>query len=67
MPVVVSLAVSFVQPMFLSQYLIICLPPLVVLAARGLTKLPSPVLIAAVAVAEFSLAVADAFGAAEVR
>jgi mannosyltransferase len=55
-PVALSFAGSFVQPMFLSRYLLVSLPALVLLAARGLTKLPSPALLAAL------VAVACAFG-----
>jgi mannosyltransferase len=53
LPILISFAVSFVQPMFISRYLSVSLPALVLLAARGLTKLPVPPLavIAIVAVA----------------
>jgi hypothetical protein len=51
LPVGLSFAASFVQPMFVSRYLLVALPALVLLAARGLTKLPSVWLAAAVAAA----------------
>ena len=38
-PVVVSFAVSFVQPVFLSKYLMVVLPALLLAAARGLATL----------------------------
>jgi mannosyltransferase len=50
-PIVISFAASFVQPMFLSRYLIVSVPAFVLLAARGLTKLPAPVLVAGIAAA----------------
>lgn len=39
-PVLLAFAVSFVTPMFLSYYLIVVLPALVLLAAAGLVRLP---------------------------
>ena len=64
-PVVLSFAASFIQPMFLSRYLLVSLPALVLLAARGLTKLPSPALLAALVAAACAsgLQVSDWYGA----
>lgn len=39
LPIGLALAASFVQPMFLSRYLIICIPALVLLAGRGIASL----------------------------
>jgi len=39
LPIGLALAVSFVQPMFLSRYLIICIPALVLLAGHGIASL----------------------------
>jgi mannosyltransferase len=47
-PVVLSFGLSFIQPMFLPRYLVVSVPPLVLLAARGLTRLPASLLRAAV-------------------
>jgi mannosyltransferase len=49
LPVVISFAASFAQPMFLSRYLILSVPAFALLAARGLTKLPAPMLLAGIA------------------
>jgi mannosyltransferase len=46
LPILISFAASFVQPMFVSRYLAVSLPALVLLAARGLAKLPVPALAA---------------------
>jgi 4-amino-4-deoxy-L-arabinose transferase-like glycosyltransferase len=40
-PIATTLAVSLVQPIFIHHYLIICLPPLVLLAAIGLSTVRS--------------------------
>jgi len=42
-PVVLSFAVSFVQPMFLSRYLIICVPALVLFGTAAIARLRRPV------------------------
>ena len=41
-PVVLSFAVSFVQPMFVSYYLIICIPALVLFGAAAIARLRRP-------------------------
>ena len=39
-----ALAISLVQPMFMSRYLLICAPPLVLLGAQGIRSLkPAPI------------------------
>jgi mannosyltransferase len=43
-PLVLSFLASIARPMFLSRYLIICLPFLVLIGAAGLTRLRPPVL-----------------------
>jgi hypothetical protein len=43
LPVLLAFALSFVQPMFLSYYLIVSLPALVLLAGAGLARLPGRV------------------------
>ena len=40
LPVLAAFAVSLVKPLFVAYYLIICLPPLVLLAAVGLSAMP---------------------------
>jgi 4-amino-4-deoxy-L-arabinose transferase-like glycosyltransferase len=40
-PVLVSFVVSFARPMFLDYYLIVSLPALVLVAAAGITRLPT--------------------------
>lgn len=40
LPVAFAYAVSFIQPVFVARYLIVCLPALVLLAAAGLVRLP---------------------------
>jgi mannosyltransferase len=40
-PILVLLAVSYVKPMFVYRYLIIALPPYLMLVALGMTSLPS--------------------------
>jgi mannosyltransferase len=43
-PVALALAISLVQPMFMSRYLLMCIPPLVLLAAQGIVSLkPAPI------------------------
>jgi uncharacterized membrane protein len=49
-PVTVTFLLSFGMPMFAMHYLLICLSPLVLLAAEGLDEFPSNVLLIAVAV-----------------
>ncbi|MDR7523068.1 MAG: glycosyltransferase family 39 protein [Armatimonadota bacterium] len=49
-PVALAFVVSFYSPVFISRYLIIVLPALVLLAAVGLDALPSRQLVAAAAV-----------------
>jgi mannosyltransferase len=39
-PILLSFAVSFARPMFISYYLIVSLPALVLVAAAGLTRVP---------------------------
>ncbi len=46
-PVGVTLLLSLARPIFLARYFIFCLPALVILAAAGLAKLSSPLLLAA--------------------
>ena len=46
-PVGVTLLLSLARPIFLGRYFIFCLPALVILAAAGLAKLRSPLLLAA--------------------
>jgi mannosyltransferase len=41
-PVLGSLAMSLVQPVFLARYLIIALPPLIILASIGISTLTTP-------------------------
>jgi mannosyltransferase len=38
-PVIVTVLLSFIRPVFLPRYLIFCLPPLLILAAGGLARL----------------------------
>ena len=38
-PVILTVGLSFARPVFLGRYLIFCLPPLVILAASGLSRL----------------------------
>ena len=45
-PVALTFAVSFVRPMFLAQYLIICVPALVLFGAAAIPRLRHPVLVA---------------------
>jgi mannosyltransferase len=40
LPIALTLAVSVVKPLFVPYYMIVCLPPLVLLAASGLSTLP---------------------------
>ena len=47
LPFIVALAVSLVKPLFMPHYLIASVPPLLLLAAGGLTKLRAPVIAAA--------------------
>jgi mannosyltransferase len=47
-PVVATFMLSFWMPMFAMHYLLICLPPFVLLAAEGLAELPSKAVQAAV-------------------
>jgi mannosyltransferase len=42
-PVLLALAISLVQPVFVDYYLIVAVPPLALLAAAGLVRLPSRV------------------------
>ena len=49
-PIIVSLVFSLARPVFLSRYLIICVPALVLLAAAALVRLPSAWLQAALMV-----------------
>lgn len=42
LPIAVSFAVSQAKPTFQPFYLIVCLPPVVIVVARGLVLLPSP-------------------------
>jgi mannosyltransferase len=49
-PVLGSLAMSIVQPVFLARYLIIALPPLIILASIGISTLTTPSRALAVAV-----------------
>ncbi len=46
-PVGLTLLLSLARPIFLARYFIFCLPALVILAAAGLAKLRSPLLLAA--------------------
>ena len=39
-PIMITLAASFVTPVFVPRYLIVCLPPLVLLASVGLSQIP---------------------------
>ena len=41
LPIVVTLAVSVIHPVFLPRYLIVCLPALVLLAGAGVMQLPN--------------------------
>jgi hypothetical protein len=38
-PIVLTVLLSFIRPVFLGRYMIFCLPPLVILAAAGLSRL----------------------------
>ena len=49
LPVVFSFAASMVSPMFLSRYLIICVPALILFGAAGLARVRSPIVAAALA------------------
>jgi mannosyltransferase len=49
-PIGASFFLSFAKPIFLARYVIVALPPLILLAARGLTLLRRPVLAVAAAV-----------------
>jgi mannosyltransferase len=42
LPIVVSFAASQAKPFFQALYLIVCLPPVVIVVARGLVTLPRP-------------------------
>ncbi len=46
-PVALTLLLSLARPIFLGRYFIFCLPALVILAAAGLARLRSPLLLAA--------------------
>src|ERR1700683_2271832 len=50
LPVVFSFAVSMVWPMFLSRYLIICVPALILFGTSALAKMRSQIIAAALAV-----------------
>jgi len=41
-PIAAALAISFIQPMLMNRYLLLCLPALVLIAARGLQFIKSP-------------------------
>jgi mannosyltransferase len=45
-PVVIAFAVSMVKPVFVPRYFIMCIPPLAVLVAAGLTRLQTNVRVA---------------------
>lgn len=47
-PIALSFAVSYVQPVFVSRYILVSLPALVLLSARGLTRLRAPLLVAGI-------------------
>ena len=49
-PLVVNFAVSLVQPMFLSYYLIICVPALVLFGAAGIARIARPAVAGALVV-----------------
>jgi mannosyltransferase len=49
-PVLGSLAMSIVQPVFLARYLIVALPPLIILASIGISTLTTPSRALAVAI-----------------
>jgi mannosyltransferase len=55
-PVVLSFAVSFVQPMFLSNYLIICVPALILFGAAAIVRIHRPALAGALVILLVSLA-----------
>jgi mannosyltransferase len=54
-PILASFAVSFVQPMFLSKYLIVSLPALVLVAAVAITSVRRPVVAAVLVLAIVTL------------
>ena len=41
-PVMLTVVLSFARPVFLGRYMIFCLPPLLILAAAGLSRLRQP-------------------------
>jgi mannosyltransferase len=46
-PIVLTIALSIIRPVFLPRYLIFCLPPLVILVAAGMARLRNSWLLAA--------------------
>lgn len=47
-PVLMAFAVSFIKPVFYDRYLVVCLPPLILLVARVLCEIRSRTVLAAV-------------------
>ena len=56
-PVLVAFAASFVKPVFYDRYLVVCLPPLILLVARGLCEIRSRAVLAAVLLGIVTLSV----------
>jgi mannosyltransferase len=57
-PIALTFAISFLKPVFVSKYLLVCLPPMTLLAAIGVQSLARRWLRVAAAVAVVSLALA---------
>jgi hypothetical protein len=60
-PVALVLLLSWARPLFLGRYFIFCLPPVVILAAEGLSKLRKPWLIGVGLAAMLSLSLLGTF------
>src|SRR5208337_4233025 len=60
-PVLLTVLLSFVRPVFLGRYMIFCLPPLVILAAAGLARLRKSWMLAAALTIVLFLSLRGAF------
>jgi len=56
-PVLIAFAVSFIKPVFYDRYLVVCLPPLILLVARALCEIRSRTVLAAVVLGIVTLSV----------
>ncbi|MGH9194981.1 MAG: glycosyltransferase family 39 protein [Acidimicrobiia bacterium] len=61
LPVTLALGVSAVKPLFVERYLIVCLPPFLILAALGLSRLKSRLILAGALIAIVGLAAPQLF------